>query len=111
MQAQSQMLRALRAPEDVEPVAGFYARVIQRIEQQARESIWAAFIYSRFSNQLLYASLTIALALGSYVVAHEKQDGHLGTNGVMADNVVTSAPVFGDQNEQRDAVLANFEAY
>jgi hypothetical protein len=110
MQAQSEMLKSLRAPEQVEPSAGFYARVIQRIEEQARESIWAAFIYSRFADRLLYASLTVALVLGSYVIAHERQDGHLRT-GIVAENVQTNAPVFGDASQQRDAVLANFEAY
>jgi predicted anti-sigma-YlaC factor YlaD len=110
MRAQSEMLRMLRAPEEVEPSGGFYARVLQRIEEQARESIWAAFIYSRFADRLLYASLTVALVLGSYVIAHERQDGHL-RNGVVADNVQTDAPVFGDQSQQRNAVLANFQAY
>lgn len=107
--AQSEMLRMLRAPEEAEPAPGFYARVLQRIEEQARESIWAAFIYSRFANRLVYTSLMVALVLGSYVIAHERQDGHL--SHMMADNVPAGAPVFGDQTQQRDAVLANFEAY
>lgn len=111
MHVQSEMLRTLRAPEVLEPSAGFYARVLQRIEEQARESIWAAFIYSQVANRLLYASLTVALVLGSYVIAHERQDGHLGMGGMVADNVQTDAPVFGDQSQQRDAVLANFQAY
>lgn len=110
MRAQSEMLRTLRAPEEVEPSGGFYARVLQRIEEQARESIWAAFICSRFADRLLYASLTVTLVLGSYVIAHERQDGHLG-NRVVADNVQTDVPVFGDQSQQRNAVLANFQEY
>jgi hypothetical protein len=111
MRAQSEMLRLLRAPEEVEPAAGFYARVIQRIEERAKESIWAAFIYSRFANRLVYASLAVALVLGSYVIAQESRDGHLGTHGMVAENVPSGAPVFGNQDQQRDAVLENFAAY
>lgn len=44
---QQRMLRSLRAPEEVEPKAGFYARVIERIESQGVASIW-----SLFSNRL-----------------------------------------------------------
>lgn len=108
MRTQAEMLRLLRPAEEVEPTAGFYARVMQRIEEQARESIWAAFIYSRYANRLAYATLAVALVLSSYVIAHERQDGHLGTQGMVAGN---GAPVFGDQTQQRNAVLANFEAY
>ena len=111
MKAQSEMLRLLRTPEELEPAAGFYARVLQRIEERAKESIWSAFIYSRFANRLVYASLTVALALGSYVIAEESRDGHLGTHRMVADNVHAGAPVFGDQSQQRDAVLENFAAY
>jgi hypothetical protein len=111
MRAQSEMLRLLRSPEEAEPTAGFYARVLQRIEERAKESIWSAFIYSRFANRLVYASLTVALALGSYVIAQESRDGHLRTHSMVADNAHTGAPVFGDQSQQRDAVLENFAAY
>jgi hypothetical protein len=111
MKAQSEMLRLLRSSEDVEPAGGFYARVLQRIEEKAKDSIWSAFIYSRFANRLVYASLTIALAVGSYVIVQESRDGHLGKHSMVADNVHTGAPVFGDQDQQRNAVLENFAAY
>lgn len=111
MRAQSEMLRLLRSPEDVEPAAGFYARVIQRIEERAKQSIWSAFIYSRFANRLVYASLALALLVGSFVIAQESRDGHLGTHGMVAENVTAAAPVFGSQDQQRDAVLENFAAY
>ena len=38
MRAQAEMMRLLRAPEEVEPSAGFYARVLQRIEEQMQLS-------------------------------------------------------------------------
>ncbi len=111
MRSHSEMLRGLRAPDEAEPVAGFYARVLQRIEEQARESIWAAFIYSRFADRLIYISLTVVVLLGSYVVAHEHQDGHLGSGSIVSENAENVTPVFGDQSQRRAAVLANFQEY
>ena len=108
MKAQSELLKTLRAPEEVEPVAGFYARVLQRIEERAKESIWAVFIYSPFSKRLVYASLTVALMLGSYVIAQESRDGHLGGTRMVAQQLHDGPLVIGSQAEQRDAVLANF---
>ncbi len=108
MKGQCSLLRSLQAPEEIEPSAGFYARVMQRIEERAKDSIWSVFIYSPFGKRLAYASLTIALLLGSYVVTQESLDGHLGGQSMVAQNLHDDAPVVGDQAQQRDAVLANF---
>ena len=110
MKAQSELLTSLRPPAAAQPTPGFYGRVMQRIEESARESIWAAFIYSPFSKRVMYASLTLALMLGTYVVAHESRDGHL-QEGVIAETLHYDAPVIGDQAQQRDAVLANFASH
>ena len=111
MQKQAELLTLLRAPEELEPAPGFYARVLQRIEERARVSMWAAFIYSPFAKRLTYASLTVAVMLGTYVVTQEARDGHLfGSQSVLAQNTHYDAPVTGDEAQQRDAVLANFVA-
>jgi hypothetical protein len=111
MKAQSELMRSLRAGEEVEPSAGFYARVMQRIEERAKDSIWAVFIYSPFAKRLAYASLTIAIMLGTYVLAEETRDGHLHAGPVLAQRVPSALPMEGSQAEQRDAVLANFASY
>ncbi len=111
MKAQSDLLRLLHAPEGIEPSPGFYGRVLQRIEQRAIGSIWAVFIYSPFGKRLVYASLTIAVALGSYVVTQESRDGHLSAQSVVAKDLHDDALVEGDQAQQRDAVLANFASH
>ena len=112
MRKQAELLTALRAPEEMEPARGFYARVLQRIEERARQSMWAAFIYSPFAKRLTYASLTVAVMLGTYVVTQEARDGHLlGRQSVLAQNTQYEAPVTGDEAQQRDAVLANFAAH
>lgn len=112
MQEQGKMLATLRVPEEMEPAPGFYARVIQRIEECAKESMWGAFIYSVFAKRLIYASLTIAVMLGTYVVTQEARDGHLlGSQAVVAQNVHYDAPVIGSETQQRDAVLENFAVH
>lgn len=111
MKAQSELLQSLRAPEQLEPAPGFYARVLQRIEERTKDSIWAVFIYSPFSKRLVYASLTVALMLGAYVVAQETRDGHLGGPRMVAQQWHDDPLVAGSQAQQRDAVLANFAAH
>jgi hypothetical protein len=111
MRAHSELLRAFRIPEEVEPAAGFYARVLQRIEEHARRSIWAVFIYSPSGKRLAFASAALALLLASFVVAQESRDGHLAGRNLMAQDMQTMTPVTGDQTQQRDAVLVNFVSY
>jgi hypothetical protein len=111
MRAQNNLFRSLKSEEEFEPQAGFYARVMQRIEEKAKDSIWAVFVYSPFGKRLAFASLSIALALGSYVVAQEKLDGHLMTDSVVTEQAHYDVPMDGDQAQQRDAVLQNFAAH
>lgn len=111
MQAQSDALRALRAPEEVEPTAGFYARVMQRIEDRAKDSMWAGFVYSPFAKRLTYASLAIALLLGSFVIGQETRDGHLTGERIIAQQFHDDVPVIGSQQQQRNAVLVNIAAH
>lgn len=109
MRAHSALLHDLRAPEEAEPAAGFYARVLQRIEERAKQSIWAVFVYSPFAKRLTYASFALAVLLGSYVVAEESRDGHLTAPVTMvARGAHFDPPVVGSVAQQRDAVLENF---
>jgi hypothetical protein len=108
MRTQNQLFRELRPPSvDLEPEPGFYARVLQRIEEQRPTSIWAALLSSPMSRRLAYGSLTLALVFGSYVVAHEERDGHF-RNWQTTAQLGHDDAVFGSPSEQRDAVLANF---
>jgi hypothetical protein len=111
MKAQADMLKRLRPHEEVEPAPGFYARVLQRIEERGNRSIWSVFIDSPFGKRLAYASLTIAILLGSYVVSQESRDGHLHSVNMVAQDMHYDAPVVGDQAQQRDATLENFASH
>lgn len=107
MQVTAKQLQALRSTEELEPSAGFYARVLQRIEQRSHISEWGAFLYSPFSKRLAYASLSAALILGMYVFTAESMDGHLQSSASAQE-----APQFvGSQSQQRDAVLVNFASF
>jgi hypothetical protein len=108
LRAQAELLHAWRAAEEVEPAPGFYGRVMQRIEERAKESIWAAFVYSPFAKRLTYASLAATLLLGSYVISRETQDGHITSGPIIAQQFHRDAPVAGSLQQQRDAVLVNF---
>ncbi len=101
------LLASLRA-EEAEPAPGFYARVLRRIEEREIDSFWAFFIDSPFSKRLALASLTIALALGSYVVSAERHEVTTPQNIMAFSGAHYDAPVMGSQAEQRDAVLENF---
>ena len=104
MKAQSTFLQSLRVPEGaVEPAPGFYARVIQRIEERTKDSIWSVFLYSPFGRRVGFASLALAGILSGYVIGLEVKDGHLS-----GEPAISQASFFGDQAEQRDAVLVNF---
>jgi hypothetical protein len=112
MEEQRVLFRLLRADDDCEPGAGFYARVLQRIEEHTKDSIWAIFIYSPFGKRLALVSFTIAMLLGSYVVTQETRDGHWHSpsaiNRVGSPNDFSAdALVAGSQTQQREAVLEN----
>lgn len=110
IKGQAQLLHALRAPDEVEPGGGFYARVMQRIEERTKDSIWTAFIYSPFAKRLTYASLAATLLLGSYVISREVRSG--GAANEQAVVVFHEDPVVtGSVQQQRDAVLDNFASH
>lgn len=111
MKAQSALLHSLRPPDELEPGAGFYARVVQRIEERGKDSIWTAFIYSAFAKRLTYASLAATLLLSSYVITQEVFNGDGTDQQVMTQQLHDDPPVTGSLQQQRDAVLVNFVSH
>jgi predicted anti-sigma-YlaC factor YlaD len=74
MREHSALLRAFKPQAELEPRAGFYARVLERIELQRPVSIWALFTESVFGRRLATASLAFAMVLGLYVVSSEREE-------------------------------------
>jgi len=110
---QSRALQALRSAE-TEPRAGFYARVMERIDAQQQSSIWSVFLDRKFGFRLAVASATLVLLLGAYLVTTEPISV-VGTNPPVA---LTNAPVADASlqpdsvvQQQRDAVLVDLASY
>jgi hypothetical protein len=109
-------LRALRSPQAMEPRSGFYARVMQRIEDaRTSNSIWSVFLEPVFAKRLVYASVTMVLLVSTYILATEP-----GDRGVYHASSSVSAPAAqmssSDDDstataQERDAVLVNLAAY
>jgi hypothetical protein len=74
MKEQAQMLQSLRAPSLDSPRAGFYARVMDRIESQGAVSIWSLFFDSAYGRRIAVASVALVLCLGVYMVTSEQND-------------------------------------
>lgn len=120
LELQSAALQSLRAPAGAELSAGFYARVMQRIDDaRATNSVWAAFLEPIFAKRLFYASATLLVLLGSYLVSSESAD-HGFYNPPAAATVVNAPPDVATNAtpddvdttpQERDAVLVSLAGY
>jgi hypothetical protein len=137
LEKQSQLLRSLRGPRDIEPPAGFYARVMERIEAQP-PSIWSVFLDRKFGLRLAVASAALVALLGTYLVISEPGGPEFASSPavvltdtpratVASNQVPASTEAAVDQAEvnqpevnqengrqqqlQRDAVLVDLASY
>ncbi|MDQ2950262.1 MAG: zf-HC2 domain-containing protein [Acidobacteriota bacterium] len=104
----SQQLRAFRNTSQVdtsqvEPKAGFYARVLNRIEEQKPDSFWSVFLGPVLGSRLAYSCAALVLVLGTYLVTSEPRD----QIPPAADVISSQLPAAHD----RDAVLVNLVSY
>jgi anti-sigma factor RsiW len=134
LENQARMLRALKAGPEIEPRAGFYARVMDRIEAQAQSSIWSILLQPRIGRRLAMASAVLALLLAGYLVSTEPGDQNFASapSVVLTDlpapvpapqvsaqqeiprGEITEPSVAPDtpqQQQQRDAVLVNLASF
>jgi predicted anti-sigma-YlaC factor YlaD len=113
MKKHAETLRSLKSPRQVEPSAGFYARVLQRIESQPLPSVWSLFGESMFAKRLTYASITFLVLLGTYFVSSTEPQQPLASSApeaiMAADD--QSPSVGGDQQKDREAILVNLATY
>jgi predicted anti-sigma-YlaC factor YlaD len=119
LETQANMLRSLRSIEDVAPPPGFYARVIGRIEEQGRASVWSVFLQPSFGRRLAIASATLVVLLGTYLITTEPGDPSVAAvpTVVATDTVNVPASEAGavqdslQQQRQRDAVLVDLASF
>jgi predicted anti-sigma-YlaC factor YlaD len=91
MRGHSALLREWRGSAEMEPRGGFYARVMERIENQGPVSVWNLFLESVFGRRLALASLALALLLGMYLVSTEPIGNQ--PEFALADDAVDILPV------------------
>jgi anti-sigma-K factor RskA len=126
MQEQTALLRKLRAPESfvAEPRAGFYARVMERIEAEGPISIWNLFIESAFGRRIAVASMALAVLLGVYLVTSERsaEDPMIAAGQAAQQQIVvvgedgparviTQMDQSPEGQSSQDAVLADLVTY
>lgn len=111
MREQAPLLRALHAPEEVDPAPGFYARVLERIEEQRSSSIWSAFLDPVFGRRLVATSLAMVVLLGSYLLFTEA-NGAPPANATAIMAVQEHPPGLGqDRQRDRDTMLITLATY
>jgi len=114
MKQQAEMFKLLKSTEEFEPDAAFYARVMNRIETQAKPSIWNIFGESIFAKRLAYASLTFVVLLGTYFVSSNSSDEPQFANSspeMLMSHDPHPTEVGTDPQKDREAVLVNLATY
>ncbi len=112
MQEQSQLLRVLAAPQEVEPAAGFYARVMQQVEASQSGSFWTAFLDPVFGRRLVASSLMLATLLGGYLAFTETRHEPVPVNAEAIVAVPDHPPGLGqDRQRDRDTILVTLATY
>lgn len=111
MKDQRYLISQLRAEEPIEPAPDFYARVIERIESQRYGSVWTLFLDPAFGRRLFYASVTLLVLLGTYLVSTEPVGpAHPRPESVFVAVECQSPPSTEIQRE-RDTILVNLATY
>ncbi len=124
MQAHSHTIRALRPDADMEPLPGFYARVLERIEQTRPSSFWNVLVESAFGPRLALASAVLAVLMGIALVTQPvsrpapMQIDPASLTVVAGGREDVPAPVLGasdeggqDQDQVRNAVFVSLATY
>ena len=110
MQEVSQWFGALKAPEELTPAPGFYARVMQQVGHRQAVPSFAGFfaLDFAFGRRLVFASLLTLAVLGSYLVSHESEyPTGPSPEAVMAQQ---DSPAY-DNARAQDNMLATMTAY
>ena len=122
MQAHCRLIRTLKPDADAEPFPGFYARVLDRIEQMRPAPFWAAFLEPVFGRRLAVASAVLAVLMGIALVTGEPAGkaapmpiDPTSLTAVAGGREDVPAPVLGDpgesQEQVRNAVFVSLATY
>jgi len=107
--SQARLFGALRA--NVEPRAGFYARVLEKIEQQTPPSIWAIMLEPRFGRRIAVACATATLVLVGYLIGTEPGDRSAQTRPALVQMSDGGHETAATASQDRDAVLLTLASF
>lgn len=115
-QLHSEIIQTLRAPaESFEPAAGFYARVMDRIESQRESSIWSVFLEPLFGRRLMYASAVLTLLLGIFLFTSPREDQSMAEQILAEQSHPSVAAASFEQDDHmqqdRETVLVQLTTY
>jgi hypothetical protein len=112
MQEQAQLLHVLAPERAVEPAAGFYARVLERIESRQAPSIWSLLLEPAFGRRMVATSLAMAGLLGCYLAFSDNYGGAFRTGPEQVIAVEEHPPNLGmDRARDRDTMLVTLATY
>lgn len=112
MEETSQLFDVLRLRAEQEPGPGFYARVMTKIEAEKRPSVWSLLLDPVFGKRLVYASLTLVVLLGSYMVSSENAEmAQAARPEVILSNQASTNVVAPANEGDRDVILVNLATY
>ncbi len=116
MREHALLLRALRAPADVEPRAGFYGRVMDRIDSQKGNSFWSEFLEPVFARRLMASTALLLVLLSGYFLSTGHNEAVFVTEpeAVLAAGdkpVVVMAEDQLEQDQNRERVLVRLASY
>ena len=108
-------LRVPSAAADIEPLSGFYARVVRRIESERKPSFWSLLLDPIFGKRLMYGSLAAVILMGAYLAAIEPVGQQMAFGSPEA---ILSEPhnhedhaLGANPQRDRDVVLVNLATY
>lgn len=111
MREQALALRVLRAEAEVSPAPGFHARVMARIREQGRPSLWSVLLDPAVGRRLMYASMTLVVLLGTYLIATGSREP-LTVSTPAEQYLAEENPAVGANPQQdRDVVLVRLATY
>ncbi len=111
MQEQSRLLHVLKPSQPMDPPVGFYARVLERIDNERRPSFWDAFLEPAFGRRLLATSVMLICLLGGYVAFNEVANEAPATTPE-AVMVAEHPPGLGSNvDRDRETVLVSLATY
>ncbi len=112
MQVHSELLHSLRAPVELEPPPGFYARVMRRVEAEGRPSFWSLLLDPVFGRNLVYASAALVILMGVFLLATEPVSHELASTPVQAMAAEPAAPLDGENPQKgRDSLLVTLATF